>query len=548
MLETMKAHPAILALLAMALPVRSRSETLEVLARAQPDQFVVTGSPAYYRYGAQPPESDGYVRVNHDYLWSMAATPGSIWLGDVANAVCGDAAVRPDNPIRAAAANNLARACDFEKSTYPGVPRWIPDVIRRPVGDWRPPDVLRYDLATGQIIRRTPRDGRLMVTEGFRAAGANRDVVLFAGPHLYRGAINLFAYAARSGTYLGSTTMEGFANIRRFTRVGADLYAGVENLRFPFGGSVLRWRPTIDDPFRCEDVGTTDAGGAFIALHEGRLFVSTWPGVRGLGLDATGVRAGLWMSPPVPSGGLHADAMGQWRKVWNVSNYEPDPLVAQTYSGGALCSFGGYLFWGTMQFPGEGYEAMRRTYGDFAQPGPTLTNTLRAACLFRGRHFGGAPWRAPEVELLYGEPRLPVYDVSSNTWTLQATRAGPARHGPAGFGQRGNCFTWSMERHDGRLYIGTQDYRSYLHANDVVAGRPVPPDLGGDLYCLPTTESAVVAVTRNGAGNCLNHGFRTLLSNGRHLYAGTANVSNLRDLPGAGHRGGGWEFLRLIAP
>ena len=50
-----------------------------------------------------------------------------------------------------------------------------------------------------------------------------------------------------------------------------------------------------------------DGDAAELALHEGRLFVSTWP-------DVGASLSGLWMSPPLPSGGLtaaHAAAMDE---------------------------------------------------------------------------------------------------------------------------------------------------------------------------------------------------------------------------------------------
>ena len=158
-----------------------------------------------------------------------------------------------------------------------------------------------------------------------------------------------------------------------------------------------------------------------------------------------------------------------------------------------------------------------------------------------------APQQPASVELLYGEAQLPVFEPTSGTWSSQPAGYGAPKLGPEGFGQPGNCFVWSMAVHQGRLFVGTQDYRSYLHADELAAGNPTPPDLGGDLYVLTDGTTPAIPVALDGGGNPLNHGFRNLLSDGVSLYAGTANISNLRELPATGLRGG-WELLRLRSP
>jgi hypothetical protein len=110
---------------------------------------------------------------------------------------------------------------------------------------------------------------------------------------------------------------------------------------------VLRWLGDLEQPFAYEIVGNLDSEGAELALHERHLFISTWPNISA----QPPVLAGIFMSPLIPEGGLTtADADG-WQKVWQVDDYEPDPLIAATYGGGALASFDGYLVWGTMHVP-----------------------------------------------------------------------------------------------------------------------------------------------------------------------------------------------------
>ena len=60
---------------------------------------------------------------------------------------------------------------------------------------------------------------------------------------------------------------------------------------------------------------------------------------------------GLWMSPEIPDGGLTGSDNDTWQKVWSVSEYEPDAIVRRTYGGGALASYNGTLYWGSMHVP-----------------------------------------------------------------------------------------------------------------------------------------------------------------------------------------------------
>jgi len=518
--------------------VGAEAPPFEVVAKAQPDEWVTPGQSRYVRFGRQPAGVSGVAKVNHDYVWGMAASRGKVWFGDVANIVCLAAATRPDNPLFGASGDSLYRMCDYDATVYPGVPRWLPPAILSRIGDWRPPDMWRFDPSANTLKRITPRDVRIFRTLGFRSVGATESIVFYAGPNLYAPGINLFAFNPRTGRYLGSTTLAAYSNIRRFVSVGSALYTTVENTGG--GGSVLRWMGDVNHPFRFDVVGRLDSTGMYITEHQGRLYVTTWPsGEEGGTQVESGVLGGLWMSPEMPRDGLQAFHAVFWKKVWDVSFYEADALVAQTIGGGALASFGGDLYWGTMQLPGQGYETFASTFGTATGAGMILTNTTRALALFRSPGFENPT----PVSLLYGDPSLPVYDPVAGTWSMQPNRTGPPLFGLSGFGNPNNSYTWSMEIHRGKLFVGTFDASTYLYGDHIVRRQPVSVGVGADLFQFPDSQTPAIPITQDGAGNPFNQGFRNMSSIGDDLFIGTASASNLRDL-GNGQRGGGWELLR----
>ena len=129
------------------------------------------------------------------------------------------------------------------------------------------------------------------------------------------------------------------------------------------------------------------------------------------------------MSPVIPGGGLTTlDAAG-WTQVWKADDYEPDLTVAGTYAGGALHSFKGHLYWGTMHVPFLA-TVVATAYLDLDADGSssvdsnelltTALGTYRAINIFRGRNFA----TTPELEVLYGLQYLPVYDSITKSYTI----------------------------------------------------------------------------------------------------------------------------------
>ena len=216
------------------------------------------------------------------------------------------------------------------------------------------------------------------------------------------------------------------------------------------------------------------------------------------------------------------------------------PLIVRTLGLGALRSYQGDLYWGTMQLPGQGAAELVRLHGPVADPSTLLDRTTRPVSLFRARD----PADNPVVEVLYGDLTVPVFQPATGTWAEVPTGLGPSTHGPAGFGRAGTVYTWSMAEHGDALYIGTLDASTYRYGDAIVAGQPAPADVGADLFVIPGRDQPAIAVTTDGGGNPFNQGFRNLVSLGATLYLGTANASNRQDL-GPGQRGGGWELLGL---
>jgi hypothetical protein len=518
--------------------------THELLAKAQPDEcFSGIGVPVT---GTLPDCEGGQPKVNQSYVWGMTDYSNTIWFGTATNVNClviggflgVTAPFETDSDV-----------CEFGAGPY--VPP-LPDII----GDWRPPKLYVYDNGDKQLTDITPKTlpGSLLVTTtlGIRSATTYGDYVIFAGPALTpTGSINFFLYNAATRTFAGAKNLTGYTNIRKWIQVNGILYVSVGT---PTGGAVLRYTGNpAGSPaqrFTFVEVGTLDADGAEIAQHEGRLFVNTWPN------SLCGCAyAGLWMSPILPNNGLTTTNALDWQKVFTYTEYEPDPVSAATYGGGALYSYQGDLYFGTMHVPFLNTLAHVATYGisntvDFAA---TIVGSQRAIAIFRGHDFGTPD---QDVELLYGEDELPVYDPTIPGWVISPTLMGPPLYGPSGFGNLFNNYTWSMSGYDGQLFIGTMDW-SYLLTDllqTIQDAVQLPLDVeitlpdanpGADLFRFFSSTDAAIAQDQTGVGNYSSYGVRNLLGRQDGLYLGMANPMNLLTDLTNDKPEGGWELLRL---
>jgi len=517
-----------------------------LLAKAEPDECFV-------EIGDQRPINEdgtcdaGTPKVNQAYVWGLTKTRGRLWGGSGPNVIClvSGTLLGTGEPNQ-----NDSWVCEYGDGPF------IPPASEG-TGDWRPSEIFSYDVVTNQFIDRTPDDPMIHQTLGMRAAGASSRFVYVGGPALGDG-INLFAFSAITGQYLGAKHFPEFSNIRKFLLHQGVLYAAVGNEAG--GGSVLRFdedRQSSDFPFGYSVVGLLDGDGSELAVHEGRLFVSTWPNLAGaVGLPTPG---GIWMSPPIPEGGLteeHADpsAPEPWTKRFAYSDYDPDLVTAIATGMGALASFDGYLFFGPMHVPLIGlvaHQTVAEASGYEIDVTETLLNSSRAIAIFRGRNFGTDD---EEIELVYGSETLPAFNIFNPAagWTNQPNRMGMAPlFGPSGFGNIFNNYTWGMAVYRDELYVTTMDW-SFV-ASEFIGdiGGPIPPieidpdGFGADMWRFPSADEPAVLETKSGFGNFLNYGGRVLLADEAFLYIGSANPMNLRTDPDEEFHGG-WELLKFL--
>ena len=133
--------------------------------------------------------------------------------------------------------------------------------------------------------------------------------------------------------------------------------------------------------------------------------------------------------------------------------------------GGAIESFGGYLYFGTMQVPGMGAAAFSTMYPNAPTDTTTYLDTYRAIAIFRTQGFDPQMNPSPSVELLYGSATLPQYDPNTDTWNTVPNNMGATpTYGSAGFGNLFNNYTWAMSVFQNQLYVGTMDW-SFLATN-----------------------------------------------------------------------------------
>ncbi|MBI5551672.1 MAG: hypothetical protein HY911_09200 [Desulfobacterales bacterium] len=531
----------------------------QVLTRAEIDECYSTPGQSFVPgpncgIGQRP-------KANQSYLWGLAKSGDNLWIGTGSNMLCVMYAYAAYNQgmTEKEATQNDMWACEYSAGRYIEEQLGIPAPAL--FNDFRPPKIYTYNLGTKTLTDQTGQItnplavGLLKSTFGLRSAAAFGNVVFLGGPLALGKGINLCAFNATTGAFIGARNLAAYQNVRRWLVYNGALYAAVANEAG--GGRVLRWTGSDTAPFAFEEVGAMDAGAVEIAAHNGRLYVGTWPDRNADNPPP----AGLWMSPAVPAGGLTAANLNSWQKVWNVGNYEPDPVIRGLYGMGAMASYGGYLYWGTMHSPAAAFGALVKRY-NISSLGiaPAFFNGWRAAAIFRAAD----PGATAKVELLYGDANLPVFvsPALGGIWTYRPNNMSGAagKYGTSGFGNLYNNYTWTMAVYKDQLYVGTMD-NSYLWLDwdNLFFGWledqyfSIPPlwtpdeeEYGADLWRFPSASQAAVRMTRNGYDNYFNYGFRTILADdATGLYLGTANPANIaRDTDGT--LLGGWELIRLI--
>jgi hypothetical protein len=196
----------------------------------------------------------------------------------------------------------------------------------------------------------------------------------------------MFAFDAETKQYLGSISFDGqngrplYTNIRQWRVIRGELYVGVAK---PGGGEILKWTGAAANPFVFENVGEIIGDPAYLTYHEDRVFVSSWP-------SGTSPMS-IWMSPEIgASGQLTTSDAGQWQRVWSIADYDPEQSVVLSTGGGALMSYKGHLYWGTMHVPGLSLLLWRNL-----NPGTTeadgraaVLGTYRPISIFRASGLG----------------------------------------------------------------------------------------------------------------------------------------------------------------
>ena len=508
-----------------------------LLAKAEPDEcYNGIGTP----YPAGPPCSEGIPKVNQTYVWGMAKSGDDLWFGTGANVSCcmamGGTSFSSPTPKESS-----SYVCEFgESQASPPLP------LPPQQSDWRQPKIYVYNTRTNTLTEKTPQcsltDCRINTTMGFRSAGTLGKVVILGGPCLptENAGINLIAFRTDTGAYLGSTTLVAYTDIRKWLVVNDVLYTAVRNTSG--GGTVLRWRGTPDVPFLFEEVGWLDSEGVELAEHEGRLFVSTWPEI----MIPPPAMAGLYMSPIIPPGGLALLHAPLWTKVWQADDYEPDLLIAGTYGGGAMASFKGYLYWGTIHMSKVATNIHFTVFGTPEDPeeyAQAVEGTTRANSIFRGRNFGT---NQKEIQLLYGEEKLWKYtpaplEPSKPKWEKVNNNMGGTKplYGPSGIGSPNNIYTWTMAVFNDQLFVGTLDsnWRGGSTQNTTPDKAP-----GADLFRFFDSNTPAFYEVWDGFGNPGNAGIRTMVSSDDALYIGTAGAANLVTDP---NQPGGWKLIKL---
>ena len=543
-----------------------------LLAKAKPDEcFSGIGEPIT-KPDANGICATGQPKVNDAYVWGLTKVDQNLFFGTLANTLC------------------LVESGYLGVETGHVTPEWVCEfgASKSGMGDFRAPNLFRYDLSASHLVSLNPplfskADIVRRRTTGFRSAGSLDGVAFVAGP-ASGGGVSFFAFDGQTGAILGDPETLGttacataqspdakycpsgqsvFTNVRMWAVANGGLYVGMGTLTGGVeGGAVLRWTGDKADPYRFVEVGRLPADAANMIFHsDGRLYLTTWPSEEN--------PAGLYRSPVIPGAGLtpaHATHPDWTTPLWlatrdgkpehaDVPAYDPDRVTGFRTGGGALASYEGKVYFGTMHVPFLAAQTAQEAF-DLASADllRTALGTHRSIALFEVDFPNGEP----HVSMIVGEKYLPAYDAAAKGYTIayddaHATGFIP-RWAPSGFGNFFNTYTWAMTVFEGQVFVGTFDWsqlarvelETMLLGSDLVlqehkaalleALGPGLPREGADL--IRFTGSSIVAESVDGFGNNRNYGVRNMLTDGSTLWIGTANPMNLDPL-------GGWELIEL---
>jgi hypothetical protein len=580
--------------------------------KSQPDEcFIKAGSTGNIFPKAPPCPSGSQPKVNTSYAWGMTETGSNVWIGTAVSGLCLTAAgLQPVNST-GGATTTPSYVCEFNNRAAPPCPSPTCSPNNLGYGDWRPPKIYHYDTKLKKVtdyssacsataVGPTCASTNLNLTVGLRSAGSTSSIVFLAGLSIVRpgsptddpsctactgGAEGIYLFAfTPTGTYLGSTELTQYSDIRRWVVMNGQIYAGVR--KQDKTGRLLHWIGTTKNPFLFEEVGELETEPSYINVLGDQIYATTWGG--GNAPNPITEPSGLWVSPhkPVASdfaacdngGGIGSGPHPErcWRKIWDTTLYEPDFITGLSLIGGALEVYNNQVYWGLMQVPGTGVLAYTTVNGlpglNAAQFQTLYLNTSRATPLFRYNPATGStcmpaqpgnPLPTPNAcQMLYGTNPLPVGDSTEINWTMGCPQTGcqTALYGAAGFGNPKAFYMWASSVYQNRLYFGTLDW-SFIDAqaaysaanpsataaqnNQAMGQQASSAGFGGDLWRIDSPTSPAKAESLNGLSNYLSYGIRNMVADSCNLYVGMANAMNLRT---SGTPQGGMEFRVLSAP
>ncbi|KMM33967.1 hypothetical protein ACM15_09075 [Parabacteroides goldsteinii] len=484
----------------------------------------------------------GRAKINGSYVWGLTESDKKIYWGTINNLLCQAASMAGSeetaNPLLTPY-ETTCWVCENEKGANG-------DLLGQ-LGDMLPPRVFVYDPADGTVRDITPDTDAAATCTGFRSAGSHKGVVFMGGPDFVHG-LTLFAYDSENNRFMGASHLETLShenfkitNIRKWHVIEGVLYCGVKyETGDKSGGAILRWNGSKEDPFNFEIVGGyTEGEASELEYHNGRIYVGGWP----VGTTP----AGVYRSPLIPAGGFTAADAITWETVWRYSAYENDALCLLTAGVGGFKSYKGQLYWG-MLYTTWAYPMMLPAVYGLKTGDELLTGilgVLRSAPLFRATDFS-----TPEdVELLYGEERLPKYNTTSKEWKILKNGMGvKPKWGRSGLGNLYTNYIWSMEVYNDRLYVGTMDMSNLIkpaiktlmpsYASLVSMLKLDESKYGYELLLIDDPDTEPTLFTDNGMDNAAAYGVRNMLVYDDYMYVGTANPLNLDE-------NGGWQLFTL---
>mmetsp|Transcript_5681 Transcript_5681/g.9342 ORF Transcript_5681/g.9342 Transcript_5681/m.9342 type:complete len:712 (+) Transcript_5681:77-2212(+) len=365
-------------------------------------------------------DNDCKNRISESYAWGMTRTADSVFWGTVANEQC------------------LETSGNYESVS--GI--YCTDDTEQ---NWKIPSVYMYSVEFG-TYRRISDDlvgtdySRLNSTVGLRAAGVSNGVVVLGGFSRSLTSVFLFAFNSDTGKFLASREFPDSNDIRKFTAdVNHDMYVGIS--RTDGTGDIWRFTGSVQNPMAFELMTNIPGNPAEISFYNEKLLVGTWSTSTTLQVFDTANTPFLMISPEpidempsyetrekyleqssrIKAATRSDDGKGKnqlcWEKIWGIEQYEPDPVVQYSYGISAYIQVGDWLYWGTVQYPKITVALLKELYPDNSiNRTEALRNSNRPLSLFRGRYMDT---NQPEIELLYGEAFLPVYQNDSNTWVYQ---------------------------------------------------------------------------------------------------------------------------------